>query len=326
MTNSVNKFLALLYLFAATFCWQAYSVDFEIYKRFNLDDNTLNKYFSGLDPENDIDIPEWVNISGQTHNRIFTATPTSDFEQCKDHNKSGIFIRDYLLTNKTYEVIFQWDQRNNIDIYEGQTYEASILRNYVRNGDYIFPDDEDIYYFTPTLGAYCFEFDGNSNVKLAISSNGVYYWQINQVCSDGEIYESETRPFIISDGVTDTDGDGYLDIEELARGADPNDPKDIPLIITSPEECQSAYKDLQYFNVLKANRVDQLDWQIIGYLPEGLILSKGGALQGRPLNTGDYIFAVCVFDRKGKSDEKTFHLEVEKPAPSSVRMGLGGFR
>ncbi len=156
--------------------------------------------------------------------------------------------------------------------------------------------------------------------------NGVYYWQINQVCSDGEIYESETRPFIISDGVTDTDGDGYLDIEELARGADPNDPKDIPLIITSPEECQSAYKDLQYFNVLKANRVDQLEWQIIGYLPEGLILSQGGALQGRPLNTGDYIFAVCVFDRKGKSDEKTFHLEVEKPAPSSVRMGLGGFR
>lgn len=161
------------------FCWQAYSVDFEIYKRFNLDDNTLNKYFSGLDPENDINIPEWVNISGQTHNRTFTATPTSDFEQCKDHNKSGIFIRDYLLTNKTYEVIFQWDQRNNIDVYEGQTYEASILRNYIRGDDYVFSDDEDIYCFTPTEPVYCLEIPTNSYVKVAISYNGFNYTECN---------------------------------------------------------------------------------------------------------------------------------------------------
>ncbi len=156
--------------------------------------------------------------------------------------------------------------------------------------------------------------------------NGVYYWQIKLSSNTGEIYGSEVRPFIITDDVTDTDGDGYLDVEELARGSDPNDPNDIPLIITSPSECQQAYKELQYFNVLKANKSDRLEWQLIGRLPEGLRLSTGGALQGRPQNTGDYIFAVCVYDQKGKTDEKTFHLEILKPAPSSVRMGLGGFR
>lgn len=156
--------------------------------------------------------------------------------------------------------------------------------------------------------------------------NGVYYWQIRQSVSPDETYGSEIRPFIIADDVTDTDDDRYFDDVELARGSDPNDPQDIPLIITSPAECQQAYKEQQYFNVFKANRSESLEWQLIGRLPEGLRLSSGGVLQGRPQNTGDYIFAVSVYDQKGKTDEKTFHLEILKPAPSSVRMGCGGFR
>lgn len=157
-------------------------------------------------------------------------------------------------------------------------------------------------------------------------SNGVYYWQIILTTNNEETFGSEIRPLIISDESADTDGDGYPDAVELARGSDPNDPKDIPLIITSSEVCPSAFKELQYFNILKANRNERLDWELIGHLPEGMILTSGGSLQGRPQNTGDYIFAVYVYDQRGKSDEKTLYMEVLKPAPSSVRFGNGSFR
>ena len=178
MINSVVKFRILLYLFVTAFCWQVYSVDFPIYYRFNLDDNICNCDFMHLDPEDDIDlleIPQWVSISGCSQWRTFTATETNNFAQYPDYQIGGVFVRDYLLATETFEIIFQWDQVDNINIITGKTYKASILRNYVRHGDPVFLYDEDIYCFTPSQGAYCLEFDENSNVKLAISYDGNTY-------------------------------------------------------------------------------------------------------------------------------------------------------
>ena len=200
-------------------------------------------------------------------------------------------------------VYFSWEADNNI-----AGVNASKL--------VIFDSDKNICQEIPVNNLTSYEWSVPGNYP-----NGVYYWQIILTTNNEETFGSEIRPFIISDETTDTDGDEYLDAEELARGSDPNDPQDIPLIITSPAECQQAYEEQQYFNVFKANRSERLDWQLIGRLPEGLMLSSGGALQGRPQSTGDYIFAVCVFDQKGKSDKKTFYLKVLQPTPSYIKYG-----
>lgn len=167
-------FLAsLIIMFGHAVC----AADLTLYYRFDINNNTYSYYF-GLDPGNKIPGNNvWIIVmpDEQYHTRNFVATPVDDFRQFGDYCLSGAFVDDNQNTNKTFEVIFQWDQRNNIDIYEGQTYKASILKNYIRNDDPVFLYDEDIYCFTPSLGAYCFEFDESSNVKLAISSNGVDY-------------------------------------------------------------------------------------------------------------------------------------------------------
>ena len=155
---------------------------------------------------------------------------------------------------------------------------------------------------------------------------GIYHWQLKAISNNNENYSSEVWPFIIADDLTDTDNDGYFDVEEIARGSDPNDPKDFPFVIRSQEECQPAFKEQQYFNVLKANINEQLKWNHIGYLPEGIVLTEHGVLRGRAQNTGDYVFTVFVYDRKGKTDEKTLYLKVLQPAPSYIRCGNGSVR
>lgn len=174
-TRYADKFGILLYLFATVFCCRTYSADFELYHRFNLNDNTCSNFFPGLDPEDDIPSEDWISVSGVYHNRTFTATETDNFKQNDDYHKNGIFVRYYLLTNKTFEVIFQWDQVDNTNITTGKTYKASILRNYTRNDDYIFSDDVDIYCFTPKYTAYCIEMDIDSNVNMSISEDGILY-------------------------------------------------------------------------------------------------------------------------------------------------------
>ena len=171
----VDKFRMLLYLLATVFCCRAYSADFELYYRFNLNEKIYHYDFCELDPLEEIPGPAWINVSGDSHCRDFTATESDNFKQYPDYYKNDIFVRNYLLTNKTFEVIFQWDQVDNTNITTDKTYKASILRNYTKNDDYIFPDDVDIYCFTPEYTAYCIEMDIDSNVNMSISEDGSNY-------------------------------------------------------------------------------------------------------------------------------------------------------
>lgn len=173
--GEINLLIAFLVFLIIIFGHVACAADLPLYYRFDINNNTYSYYF-GLDPGNKIPGNNvWIIADGQYHVRNFVATPLDDFRQFGDYCLSGAFVDDNQNTNKTFEVIFQWDQRNEINIHENQIYKASILKNYVRNDDPVFLYDEDIYCFTPSFGAYCLEFDENSNVKLAISSNGVNY-------------------------------------------------------------------------------------------------------------------------------------------------------
>lgn len=147
--------------------------DVNVYRRFNLNENGFSYKFD-FPNYTEITSSGWISILSYGENLEITATPTSDFATVNDYIKSGP-CGDPPYYDARFEVIFQWDQRDNIDINADQQITANILQNYERTGGYAFQDDEDIFCFTPTQGAYCLEFDENSNVKLAISYDGNTY-------------------------------------------------------------------------------------------------------------------------------------------------------
>ncbi len=151
----------------------AYMSDVNIYRRFNLNENEFRHKFD-FPNYTEITSSGWISVQSDGENLKITATPTSDFATVNDYIKSGP-CGDPPYYDARFEVIFQWDQRDNIDINADQQITANILQNYERTGGYAFQDDEDIFCFTPTQGAYCLEFDENSNVKLAISYDGNTY-------------------------------------------------------------------------------------------------------------------------------------------------------
>ena len=156
---------------------------------------------------------------------------------------------------------------------------------------------------------------------------GKYWWQIivesNNVCVVG----SEVRWFglVEDENNVDSDYDGYTDNDEITRGSDPYDNKDIPLIISSDEICPEGYVGLQYYCVLKVNdKRYPIEWEIIGDLPEGLI-QNNNIISGLPRQNGNYSFKLRTINQKGRYDEKRMHLSIKSPKESYIDYGNGSY-
>lgn len=160
-------------------------------------------------------------------------------------------------------------------------------------------------------------------------SYGNYWWQFVVTSNSYHVVGSERRFFTLieNENLTDTDDDGYIDNDELARGSDPNDPNDIPLIITSDENFPNGYLGQQYFLVPKVNDAKyRCSWDLIGSLPDGLTLSESGTISGVPQKTGYFTFRLKVTNQKWKQDIKRFFINISDPPKSSVRVGNGYVR
>lgn len=233
---------------------------------------------------------------------------TINFKWKDDAGNSSVFLispeRNYVSTNRN--VLCQWEVLNEpISIFQ------AYLKIYNANNESVLNTNV----------------TGLTNYNWAMDPGlpcGVYYWRIELRDADGNVFKSEKRPFAVADQQTDTDGDAYSDIEELLRGSDPFNAKDIPLIISN-SNYPEGIKGLQYHHIFKANRNELLLWTYTGYLPEGLILSDGGMLSGLPKDTGDYVFTIHVQDNDGKTDELKILLKINDPIPSFIRVGNGRF-
>ena len=156
---------------------------------------------------------------------------------------------------------------------------------------------------------------------------GKYWWQIIVESNNVVVVGSEVRFFglVEDENNIDSDFDGYTDNEEMTRGSNPNDCKDIPLIINSNENWPAGYIGLQYINILKANdnRYPIL-WEIIGNLPEGLV-QDNNVISGFPRQTGDYYFRLRISNQKDRFDEKRMHIKIQDPEKSMMELGKGGY-
>lgn len=152
---------------------------------------------------------------------------------------------------------------------------------------------------------------------------GEYWWQIIVEYGPDRKYGSETRKFYIGD-IYDADDDNYNDIEEIVRKSDPNNDKDIPLLITSSPICLTGYVGQQYHLVLDVNdRKRRIYWWPLGELPAGLRLTEQGVLCGIPEKAGDFIFNAEVLNEDNKKDQVRFYLKIDKAVSSEIKVGKG---
>lgn len=152
---------------------------------------------------------------------------------------------------------------------------------------------------------------------------GEYWWQIIIEYESGRKYGSEQRKFYVGD-ITDSDGDGYYDTEEIARKSNPNNDNDIPLLITSSPICLSGNVGQQYHLDLNVNdKKRKVSWLPLGEFPKGLRLTNQGVICGIPEKTGDFIFNAEVLNEDHKKDQMRFYIKINKAVPSEIKIGNG---
>ena len=156
-------------------------------------------------------------------------------------------------------------------------------------------------------------------------AHGNYWWQIIIEYDSGQKYGSEQRIFNVGDTI-DSDGDGYYDIEEIARCSDPNNSNDIPLLIMLNSCCTNGYLGQQYYQILKVNdNKRKTYWRALNDLPPGLVLSETGVLYGIPKGIGIFVFNIEVTNETNKKDQIRLFLNVENANQSEVKIGKGSY-
>ncbi len=117
----------------------------------------------------------------------------------------------------------------------------------------------------------------------------------------------------------DTDGDGYDDIEEIARASDPLDPKSVPN--TNPLSVGIyAYAEAGYFNLHAAVYVrdgdfDQLDFEL------GVVLKD----KKFPVSQAVYSSSTRIFFYQGVRRGQDRLVILEMPIPDDVVTKVGSF-
>ena len=157
---------------------------------------------------------------------------------------------------------------------------------------------------------------------------GKYWCMIRAEDSDDNSYFSEPVPFVYIDpndsGETDSDNDGFNDIEELLRNSDPDDPLDVPIIICDTNVNLEVSKDIYFYRELSTKMDVPVFWEYLGILPEGISLSSDGMLCGVPKETGVFDLEITANSLTGNHCDSTFYRITIAPAvPSSVKIGTG---
>lgn len=160
-------------------------------------------------------------------------------------------------------------------------------------------------------------------------SNGFYWWHLEGETTDGIKYKSDSGRLIIldPDANVDSDGDGYNDNEEMARGSKIDDSNDIPLIISSDDNIPKGYRTLQYFYKFDVNDKRYTTcFSISGSLPEGLCISKDGIIHGKPTECGAFRLTISASNQIGHFDDRIIELNIEEPKASTLTFGKGSLK
>lgn len=154
--------------------------------RFSIGSTHYDPYFQ-FDAASSMHTISWVSAHGDGPQMYFDAEVYSDFNVLDD----VIFTGDILDGNGDpigdYKLIFQWDERDYLDIDLNQRYECNLLKDAKDGNDIWYASDVDVFCITPNSKIICVEFDINSNVSVSFSDTSNDYTALefeNTILSD----------------------------------------------------------------------------------------------------------------------------------------------